>query len=344
MIVAVSTVKDSPERLGRWVERNLANGVDHLVVFVDDSDPEVLETLALDHVTPVDSRSWWGEKRPGRLNDRQRINANAMRAVGTVVSGVDWVLHLDGDEVAVIDRALFDELPADTFAVRLAPLEAVSRRSWPDDEVTQFKRLLAQPELDVLHALAGISKATNTEYFHGHVGGKVAMRPADDLWLGTHHVVNADRERQPALEAPWLKLLHYESHTADEFVRKWTNLATSGGRVFTRGARATLATGVRGLLELDLSAEARHDVMLELFDRHVRDDVELLDRLRLLVHMSPADGEHRPSVADGVVAEVAERLGAMNGLDKSSLQPGGDREAARALLAPPRRRFGLRRP
>lgn len=343
MIVAVSTVKDSPERLGRWVERNLANGVDHLVVFVDDSDPDVLAALAGDHVTPIDSRSWWGELRPARLNDRQRINANAVRAVGTAVSGVDWVLHLDGDEVAVIDRAQFDELPVDTNAVRLAPLEAVSRPAWPDGEVTEFKRLLTQPELDVLHALGGITKATNNEYFHGHVGGKVAMRPVDDLWLGTHHVVNEHREKQPAFGAPWLSLLHYESHTADEFVRKWTNLATSGGRVFTRGARATLATAVRGLIELDISAEARRDVMLELFDRHVRDDVELLDRLGLLVRMTPAEGEHRPSVADGVVAEVADRLRALEGLDKSSLQPGGDLEAARALLAPSRRRFSLRR-
>ncbi len=341
--MAVSTVKDSAERLSRWAQRNLANGVDHLVVFVDDSDPAGLAALAIDHVTPVDSRPWWAGARPERLNDRQRINANAVRAVGTLVPGVDWVVHLDGDEVAVIDRAPFDLLPADTGAVRLAPLEAVSRRSWPDDEPTEFKRLLTQPELDLLHALGGVAKAANSHYFHGHVGGKVAMRPVDGLWLGTHHVVDARREKQPAFEAPWLRLLHYESHTADEFVRKWTNLATSGGRVFTRGARTTLATAVRALFELDLPAQSRREVMLELFDRHVRDDVELLDRLGLLVRMAPVQGEHRPSVARGVVADLARRLHALEGVDKSSLAPGGDIEAARRLMATPRRRFLPRR-
>lgn len=344
MILAVSTAKDSPERLRRWAQRNLANGVDHLLVFVDDSDPDVLAELAsADHVTAVDSATWWGGHRPHRLNVRQRINANAVRGMGTVLPGVDWVLHLDADEVALIDRAQLDALPESTGAIRLAPYEAVSQQTWPDDEVTLFKRLLTESELALLFALGGISKATNNVYFHGHVGGKVAMRPAEDLWLGTHHVVNAAREKQPAFDAPWLKLLHYESHTADEFIRKWTNLATSGGPVVTRGARADLAAAVRGLLDLDLAPEAHRAVMLDLFDRHVRDHVEVLDRLGLLATLSPEAGAHVPVSPDGVAGSIQGLVDGLSGADKACFEPGGDVESARALLAPSRRRFALRR-
>jgi hypothetical protein len=344
VILAVSTVKDSPERLLRWARRNLANGVDHLVVFVDDSDPDVLAELgSSEHVTTVSSATWWGGHRPQRLNVRQRINANAVRGMGTVLPGVDWVLHIDADEVALIERAQLAAQPESTRAVRLAPCEAVSQRTWPDDEVTLFKRLLTESELALLFALGGVSKATNNEYFHGHVGGKVAMRPAEDLWLGTHHVVNADREKRPAFEAPWLKLLHYESHTADEFIRKWTNLATSGGPVVTRGARADLAAAVRGLLDLDLTPQVRRDVMLELFDRHVRDDFDTLDRLGVLVQLSPDAGGHVPVTPDGLVGSIETLLAGLAGADKSCFEPGGDSEAARSLLAPRRRGFLPRR-
>ena len=38
MITTVSTVKDDLPRLERWIERNLAAGVDRMLVFVDDRD------------------------------------------------------------------------------------------------------------------------------------------------------------------------------------------------------------------------------------------------------------------------------------------------------------------
>ena len=344
MIVAVSTVKDSRQRLERWTRRNLANGVDHLVVFVDDADPDVLAWLAsTPHVTPVDSTTWWGGRRPDGLNVRQRINANAVRAIGAVVPGVDWVLHLDSDEVAVIDRAQLDALPVTVGAVRLAPCEAVSQREWPDDEVTTFKRLLSEAELALLLSLGGIDKATNNDYFHGHVGGKVAMRPVEGLWIGTHHVVDAQREKQPTFDAPWLRLLHYESHTADEFVRKWTNLATSGPPVKTRGARAELAAAVRGLVQLDVPPDDRRELMLRLFDRHVCDDLDLLSRMGVLVRLDPDLGSHRPVVSPAVVPGLESLLDDLAGADKSCFEPGGDVDQARRLLAPAPRRFLPRR-
>ena len=39
VILTVSTVKDAVPNLRRFVSRNLANGVDHMVVFLDSVDP-----------------------------------------------------------------------------------------------------------------------------------------------------------------------------------------------------------------------------------------------------------------------------------------------------------------
>lgn len=331
MIVTVSTVKDSPATLTRWVQRNLRNGVDHLVVFVDDGDPAALEALsASPYVTAVDSASWWGAERPDRLNVRQRINANAVRAVVARVPGVDWIFHVDSDEVAVIDRDRLAALDPALGVVRLLPLEAVSRDEWPDDEVGAFKRLLDDDELTLIHTLGAVARPKNADYFHGHIGGKVGMRPGHDGWLGTHHVVGADRSRQPAFEADWLSLLHYESHTAAEFVRKWGNLATSGGPVTTRGARSALATSVQTLLAKRLDPEVTDRLLRRLFEMTTRDDHELLDSLGLLVRVDPRAGTHRPDPGAEPVAALRAALAGLHGRDKSGFEPGRSPDAAAA--------------
>ena len=90
----------------RYVEGNLAGGVDHLVVFLDaPSDDEQDEVLALLTEHPRVSvvragGAWWGGQRPRELNVRQCINANVTRRVlADLGLGRGWLLHVDGDEV-----------------------------------------------------------------------------------------------------------------------------------------------------------------------------------------------------------------------------------------------------
>ena len=72
MLFTVSTVKDDVPGLKQFVARNLAGGVDHMFLFVDDARPRV--TAALDrhpHVTAVATgENWWVGKRPRQLNAR----------------------------------------------------------------------------------------------------------------------------------------------------------------------------------------------------------------------------------------------------------------------------------
>ena len=122
MITTVSTVKADPGDLLRWAERNLAAGVDRMVVFVDDVDSAAAardggwRRLA-GVVELVHPDEWWGgRRRPGKLNVRQRINANATLAAlrgAPDARDADWLFHLDGDEVLHADVARLHALPAD---------------------------------------------------------------------------------------------------------------------------------------------------------------------------------------------------------------------------------------
>ena len=131
MIVTASTVKDSPENLRTFVARNLAGGVDHLAVFVDDGDAEVVAALAAEpHVTPVAATGeWWQGKRPVQLNARQRINANVLKTLLLPLGGVEWIFHIDADEVLLVDAEALAALPADVEVTRALPYEAVSREA-----------------------------------------------------------------------------------------------------------------------------------------------------------------------------------------------------------------------
>ena len=75
---------------------------------------------------------------------RQRINANLVKAVLSTFDWAEWLFHIDADEIVQLDREVLRALPAGTRVVRLAPLEAVSRRQW-DDDPTWFKRSCESP-------------------------------------------------------------------------------------------------------------------------------------------------------------------------------------------------------
>ena len=110
--------------------------------------------------------TWWLGKRPRQLIVRQRINANVAKAVLAAVAGPDdWIFHIDGDEVLLVDRPALAALGPDVPVVRMPPLEAVSRKRWPGGRVTHFKKMLAPEELTLLHVLGVIAEPTNGHYF-----------------------------------------------------------------------------------------------------------------------------------------------------------------------------------
>jgi hypothetical protein len=316
MILTVSTIKDTAENVEFFVSANLASGVDHMFVFLDaprePGQPELAAALAENpHVTciPTGRRDWWSDGRPASLNVRQRINANWARQVLEPLPWAEWLFHIDGDEVARVDREALAAVPAELDAVWLPPWEAVSEWS-RSERPTQFKRLLEDPDLNLLHVLGAIGEPTNQAFFHGHVMGKSGVRPASGLALTLHEAVSADGQRRPRHEDARLSVLHYDAPSGEEFVRKWTALAQAGPARY-RADRAPSARALRALASSDLPEETRVKYLRRIYDLTTRDDVELLDDLRLLVEHDPTHAGAMPrpfqeGAAEQLAARVAE--------------------------------------
>lgn len=314
MLFTVSTVKESAAGLERFVARNLANGVDHLFLFVDDHDPKVLAALAGNpHVTAVGTdESWWLGKRPRQLNVRQRINANVAKAVlAAVADADDWIFHIDGDEVLLADRAALAALGSDVPVVRMVPLEAVSRRRWPGGRVTHFKKMLAPEELTLLTVLGVIEEPTNGHYFHGHVDGKSGTRPVLDRWITLHTVHDADQNAvEPVVGVG--RMLHYESWSGAEFVRKWTNIIDSGSKVKFRPVREPTNVALRSLVRRELPPRIVRKYVARIYERTTEDDFETLRELDLLEEIDPLAGTHQPEpLAPQRAAEIRTLLEAI---------------------------------
>ena len=296
MFFTASTVKDSLENVRFFVNANLGSGVDHMFVFLDAPGVEDQRDVAgwLDeqpNVTciPTPPKTWWSDGRPRSLNVRQRINANWARAVLAPFSWAEWLFHIDGDEVACLDRDALSSVPVELDAVWMGPWEAVSEWAPPTGRPTQFKRLLDEAELNLLHVLGTISEPSNQVYFHGHVMGKSGVRPHSGLGLTLHDAVAEDGRRQPRHEDPRLRVLHYDAPSGEEYVRKWTALAAAGPARYRR-SRSGSVRAIRTLLALDLPEETRVKYLRRVYEATTRDDVELLQELGLLVEAAPDAG------------------------------------------------------
>jgi hypothetical protein len=314
LICSVSTVKDSPANLSAFVERNLRAGVDHMFIFLEGSEDDIASGRSVlggnPHVTVVpDSPAYWTPRRPNGLNQRQVINANLVNTLLCLFPRVAWLFHIDGDECLDIDRTYLATVPDDVDVVRLQTREAVSQQHW-DREVDRFKRLLNRQELCLLSALGVISAPANGRYFNGHLAGKPGVRPDPDLRLRIHKVVDGDGEDiTPHVSPDALHVLHYESYSGEEFVRKWMAHLTSGSTSKFSAAKDQLRGAVAAVLANPvLTEDAKQEVLGELYRRKVEDDLPTLERLGLLVQVDPAHHQHTPAEFTPEEAKALQQL------------------------------------
>jgi hypothetical protein len=343
VLLTVTTAKDSLDNIQRFVTANLAGGADHLIIFLDAGDQEVEEWLASrPEVTfIVCDKSWWQGHRPGILNVRQRVNANLARMVLSTIEWVDWLFHVDADEVLWVDRSVVDQVPGDHVAVRLTPRE-VATDSVDAHGGASFKRLLEQPELDLLFALGVLAEPTNKLYFRSHIVGKVGVRPDLDHAMKIHNITDATGRIVRHYQHPDLQVLHYESYDRAEFVRKWQAMIGSGPGIHFGKYRMPIASGLKALLAKELDPTISAKYLSQIFERHMRDQVEVLGDLGLLRHVDPTTGPHQPALmTDGQRSSVKEAFERMRAEDKPALTL-PERTTAKATADAMQRIYGVR--
>ncbi len=317
LVAVAATVKGPPAQVRGFAARNLRAGADHVVLFVDDADPAVLRLLAEDdEVAPAttaigtDAAYWGGQDQwPVNLNRRQGMNANLANALVSTVPRFTWLFHLDLDERLHLDKHRLLAVDPSVRAVELTTWEAVSTEQ--PVEPTRYKRRPTSEELDELHRRGLIDKPSVHAFFRGHIG-KRGIRPDPRVRLRIHHVMEPDgKVAIEPVRTDWLHVLHDESDSYDEFVRKWRTLLSSGSFGQKR-RRARVARLVAPLLtDESLDPAVREQQLREVFRRHAADDVAAIEELGLLAVPDPAWSAYRPEPLTDDEQETLARVAAL---------------------------------
>ena len=300
MICTTSTVKTSLEHLTQFVDRNLAAGVDHMFVFLDDEMPEGSELLASNPcVTVVQAYGdYWGERRPPGLNTRQTINANLVRVLLAPLPWAQWLFHIDSDEALDIDKGYLTSLAPSVTSIQLQVLEVVSTPDGASQDL--FKRPLTDRELTLLTVLGVIDRPENRALYNGYVMGKPGIRPSLDRQLHIHRAKDLNAEPLEMLRHEALRVLHYDSLSLEDFRRKWAAHHAPGQAAVYGEKKDRIRSALGSIVENEKLDEAQKDrYITRLYELEVQDDVATLDELGFLERLSPDRHQHTPRPLSG---------------------------------------------
>lgn len=298
-IVTVTTLRDSVDNARWFVERTLASGVDHLVVFLDQPQANVRQVLeeSPDVTVVTTSRGYWQGERPQRLAERQQINATLVNAALAICPSVRWLFQVDGDQVPCFDRARVAGL--DASLIRFPILEVVAERDAASRDELPFKKMPDEVELQALAGLGAIREPDLDHYLRGGARGMVGMRPSL-----AHRPQAPDTDDEHAPVAAGAQVLHYHSWSLDDLVGRWQDVTprkAAEGSYTERSRRVGLAVNaIANHSELD--ERTRQGYLTRVFDEHVADDRRSLEIMGLLIRPELNPSEPRPLPAEELTA------------------------------------------
>jgi hypothetical protein len=325
-IVTVTTLRDTPERVERFVERTLRSGVDHMVVFLDAPQPRVAALLEGNPAVSVvrTDAEYWAGGRPDAVVDRHTTNANVACTALADVPAVRWLFHIDSDEVLAFDRD--DLLALDARSVRFRTLEAVARRRWLSNGPPWFKRQPSDGELHALAALGYIETPEMRSFYRGHSLGRPGVKPAERVRFRTHTAFELPDDDLPTVVPRDMHVLRYESWCLSDFIERWQGVDPAKARQRPFDDRGLGAAFHLYFHDEGRSEEERRRLVAGLYDEYVADDPEPLRKFDLLVK-NPLRRARRLPLSQADVAGVDDALAALRTTDKSELRSPAEVEA-----------------
>lgn len=253
--ICMTTTLDCPTgTLLSWAAYHLNIGVDHLFLFFD--NPEHPGITALENeprITAVrcDAAYWPGgaaKREKLTLHERQWYNAN-LALHWARERGLDWIAHIDSDELLYYSGRLhdaLDALSADVELVRFRVHEAVPEKlhyGRPFDGIRYFRigpmrpTAKTRPRTQREWVVAGVHllsyymrlalakmlcPAARGPFLRGHIGGKSAVRTQAPIQgMGVHLPAPPPGHFYRNYFLPGGALLHYDCSDFDTWLSKW---------------------------------------------------------------------------------------------------------------------------
>ncbi len=135
---------------------------------------------------------------------------------------------------------------------------------------------------------------------------------------------------EPWTDPAGLRLLHYESFSGEDFVRKWTSILAAGPKPSFRPGREPTAIALQTLIGKGLTAEQAQPYLMRIFENTTEDDFDTLRDLDLLEQVDPRAGTYVPApLPDDSLTTL---LDAVRGEPKRPFHPGTPADKVRKIL------------
>ncbi|MFS8856333.1 glycosyltransferase family 2 protein [Synechococcus sp. H55.5] len=240
-VCIVTTVRDPGVCLESFIRYHLAIGIAHIYIFFDDpEDPAAQIALRFSDVTAIPNDealqvqqalgnilyAKYGPHVSYEVMARQILNVETAIQIA-LEQGMDWIIHIDGDELFYLGEALtldwFDQLGSDILQVRFLNYEAAPEKFEIEDyfrEVTLFKQNPAVLDPNFYTKFERISG--KIQYFLAYQNGKSAARVYPSILPNSVHSFDIPEEHTLVTSSP--TVLHYLNCGFQNYYKKYAQL------------------------------------------------------------------------------------------------------------------------
>lgn len=262
-VAAVGTFKAPLADTIQWVHYHRNIGIEALFLFFDDPADAVAATGPLADRDGVycfgcDEDHWRRlglASRPPSAWSRQEFNADLGRRLAAE-RGIDWLIHIDSDELVYAERGLRAALsaaPGDVDVVGFRVLEAVPEAIDYESafrEITLFRDWprAARYRAGLARAMGCGGAFLDGKYFRGHQL-KSAVRVGTPMrGMGNHVPYPLEGREYRFAPNPEITLLHYDCGGFEAWMRKWLPRVEGRQENTTESSRVRQAELIRRAL------------------------------------------------------------------------------------------------
>jgi len=242
-VCIATTVRDPGVCLESFIRYHLAIGIAHIYIFFDDpEDPAAQIALRFSEVTAIPNDealqlqqalgnilyAKYGPHASYEVMARQILNVETAIQLA-LEQGMDWILHIDGDELFYLGETLtldwFDHLDSDILQVHFLNHEAAPEEFEIEDyfrEVTLFKKNPAVLDPDFYSKFQSISG--KSQYFLAYQNGKSAARIHANLLPNSVHSFDIPEDHILVTTSP--TILHYLNCGFQNYYKKYAQLGS----------------------------------------------------------------------------------------------------------------------
>jgi hypothetical protein len=207
----VSMIKQ-PKNIETWLEKHRTLGIKHFYIRLEET-PELEDYLESQQDVTVKVGNSAGVNEYDEIQTRQNKWVNqAYKLAELDGNNVQWLIHIDCDEILKGDLKKVQELPEDVRTFWIQNIEAKFEKvPGKEDNCFQASKF----------AKCGTKNSGCVSYANGKSGGRVA---SDVSCFGPHRM-KSELEKNESIKLDDLEVEHYESCDFDIYKQKFKNLS-----------------------------------------------------------------------------------------------------------------------